>query len=78
MAKLTTSKLPDKVNSLAFPSSLFIEEDTIWLGCQNCISIGQRRTVPDFALRVMLMFSVESEYMISIPAKPLKTKIIEN
>lgn len=74
MAKLITSKLPDKVNPVAFPSSLFIE-DIIWLGCQNCISIGQRRTVPDFALRVMLMFSVESEYMISIPAKPLKKKI---
>lgn len=60
MAKLISPREPVKVNSVVSPTLLDIVA-ILQVGCQNCINIGDRKTVPDCALKVMLIFSVESE-----------------
>lgn len=69
-----TSILPSKIKS--FTVSLpFLTESPLHIdGCQNCISKEDKNTVPDFALRVTEMFSLNSEYLIPNPVKPLQIK----
>lgn len=70
-AKLITSKRPSRIKALAFSSPL-LTESSLHNDCQNCISIGERKTAPDFALSVTEMFSIKSEYIISKLGKPLQ------